>query len=66
MFRGKLLAAVKEAGLTLPSRLSKQWVVDGKSVGNGDKALVYLGRYLVGPAKFIQSFRPTGNSDCSS
>lgn len=46
-FRGKLLAALKAAGLSLPSPLPLQkWVVDCKSVGNGDKALVYLGRYL--------------------
>lgn len=46
VFRGKLLAALKQAGLTSPSQLPKKWVVDCKSVGNGDKALVYLGRYL--------------------
>lgn len=46
VFRGKLLAALKQAGLSLPSQLPKKWVVDCKSVGNGDKALVYLGRYL--------------------
>lgn len=46
VFRGKLLAALKHEGLTLPARLPQTWVVDCKSVGNGDKALVYLGRYL--------------------
>ena len=45
-FRGKLLAALKQAGMILPGRLPRKWVVDCKSVGNGDKALVYLGRYL--------------------
>lgn len=45
-FRGKLLAALQESGLTLPTKLPQKWVVDCKSVGNGDKALVYLGRYL--------------------
>ncbi len=45
-FRGKLLAALKQAGLILPGRLPRKWVVDCKRVGNGDKALVYLGRYL--------------------
>ena len=45
-FRGKLLAALKQAGLILPDRLPRQWVVDCKSVGNGESALVYLGRYL--------------------
>ena len=46
VFRGKLLAALKREGLSLPSLLPKKWVADCKSVGNGEKALVYLGRYL--------------------
>ena len=46
VFRAKLLTAIKAAGLTLPSRYPEQWVVDCKSVGSGEKALVYLGRYL--------------------
>lgn len=46
MFRGKLLTVLKQSGLTLPAQLPGKWVVDCKSVGNGDKALVYLGRYL--------------------
>lgn len=32
--------------MTLPICLPQRWVVDCKSVGNGHKALVYLGRYL--------------------
>lgn len=46
VFRSKLLAALKQEGLSLPSQLPKKWVADCKSVGNGEKALVYLGRYL--------------------
>jgi hypothetical protein len=46
VFRGKLLAAITEAGLTLPKRQPQKWVVDCKHVGSGEKALVYLGRYL--------------------
>lgn len=46
VFRGKLLAALLGAGLPLPPDLPEKWVVDCKSVGNGEKALVYLGRYL--------------------
>jgi hypothetical protein len=46
VFRGKLLAAVTAAGLSLPSVYPKDWVVDCKHVGSGEKALVYLGRYL--------------------
>ena len=30
----------------MPVCLPERWVVDCKSVGNGEKALVYLGRYL--------------------
>ena len=46
VFRGKLLAALNAQGLTAPLCLPERWVVDCKSVGNGEKALVYLGRYL--------------------
>ena len=46
VFRAKVLAGIKQAGLTLPSRYPGEWVVDCKSVGTGEKALVYLGRYL--------------------
>ena len=46
MFRGKLLAALNAQGLMAPVCLPERWVVDCKSVGNGEKALVYLGRYL--------------------
>lgn len=46
VFRAKLLAAIEAAGLTFPCRYPKDWVVDCKSVGSGEKALIYLGRYL--------------------
>jgi hypothetical protein len=46
VFRAKLLAGIEAAGLTLPARYPSQWVVDCKSVGSGEKALIYLGRYL--------------------
>jgi len=46
VFRAKMLAGIQAAGLTLPQRYPKKWVVDCKSVGNGEKALIYLGRYL--------------------
>ena len=48
VFRAKFLAAVSELGLPLPPDLPVQWVVDCKSVGNGEAALVYLGRYYLG------------------
>jgi len=46
VFRAKLLAAIESAGLTLPGRYPQEWVVDCKSVGSGESALIYLGRYL--------------------
>jgi len=46
VFRAKMLATIEAAGLSLPGRYPQKWVVDCKSVGNGEKALVYLGRYL--------------------
>ncbi|MBK9395646.1 MAG: transposase [Uliginosibacterium sp.] len=46
VFRAKLLAGIEAAGLTLPGRYPEKWVVDCKSVGTGEPALIYLGRYL--------------------
>lgn len=46
VFAAKLQAALTHAGLTLPSDLPAQWVVDCKAVGDGQAALRYLGRYL--------------------
>jgi hypothetical protein len=46
VFRAKFLAALAEGGLESPAKLPDAWVVDCKSVGNGEKVLVYLGRYL--------------------
>ena len=41
-----MLQAITGEGLTLPASYPQEWVVDCKSVGSGEKALVYLGRYL--------------------
>jgi hypothetical protein len=46
VFRAKMLEALTEAGLNLPECHPRKWVVDCKHVGSGEKALVYLGRYL--------------------
>jgi hypothetical protein len=46
VFRAKLLHALTEADLHLPARYPEHWVVDCKAVGTGEKALVYLSRYL--------------------
>jgi len=35
-----------EHDLSIPHDCPKQWVVDCKDAGNGDQALIYLGRYL--------------------
>ena len=41
-----MLDAIIQEGLELPPSYPDKWVVDCKSVGTGEKALVYLGRYL--------------------
>lgn len=46
VFRAKMLEGIKQAGLGIPHYAPAKWVVDCKHVGAGDKALVYLGRYL--------------------
>jgi hypothetical protein len=46
VFRAKLLDAIAAEGLQLPPQYPREWVVDCKRVGNGEKALIYLGRYL--------------------
>jgi hypothetical protein len=46
VFRAKLLQAMVEHKLPIPHDCPTQWVVDCKDAGNGEKALVYLGRYL--------------------
>ena len=46
VFKAKLLDAIKAAGLTLPAALPETWVVDCRCVGDGQKALLYLSRYL--------------------
>lgn len=46
VFRAKLLKEIVDAGLYVPKTCPKKWVVDCQNVGNGDKALIYLGQYL--------------------
>lgn len=46
VFRAKILAGLVKLGIALPENYPEEWVVDCKSVGSGDKSLVYLGRYL--------------------
>jgi len=46
VFRAKMLAALAAAGLALPGRPPQAWVAHCKAVGSGEKALIYLGRYL--------------------
>lgn len=46
VFRGKFLARLAQADLTIPKAAPSRWVVDCQSVGRGDKAIVYLGKYL--------------------
>jgi len=46
VFRAKMLARMNEEKLSFPTSIPKKWVVNCKFVGAGDKALIYLGRYL--------------------
>lgn len=46
VFRAKMLETITQEGFALPVKHPEKWVVDCKHVGTGDKALVYLGRYL--------------------
>ena len=46
VFRGKLLSKLAKENLVLPQAIPQKWVVDCQQVGTGDKALIYLGRYL--------------------
>lgn len=46
VFRARFLAALNEEGLSIPSGVPTQWVVDCRHVGKGQSALKYLSRYL--------------------
>ncbi len=46
VFRAKILKVITDNELTLPQVYPNKWVVDCKNVGRGDKAIIYLGRYL--------------------
>ena len=46
VFRATLLKAMVDNKLQVTKNCPEKWVVDCKNVGNGDKALIYLGRYL--------------------
>ena len=46
VFRARFLAALNEAGLSIPKSVAPKWVVDCAHVGKGITALKYLSRYL--------------------
>ncbi len=46
VFRARFLAALNEAGLSIPKSVPSKWVVDCAHVGKGITALKYLSRYL--------------------
>jgi hypothetical protein len=71
VFRAKMLAAMNKAALPLPTNYPTVWVADCKFVGNGEKALIYLGRYLykgviqekdIIAHEILDSFIPTANA----
>jgi Putative transposase/Transposase zinc-binding domain len=62
VFRAKMLTALRAAGINLPIHYPGKWVADCKAVGSGQKALIYLGRYLyrgVMPEKDIVTYDST-------
>ncbi len=46
VFRARFLAALNQAGLSIPKSVPSKWVVDCAHVGTGITALKYLSRYL--------------------
>lgn len=46
VFSAKLLETLVDKGLKVPGNCPEKWVVDSRGVGNGEKAIIYLGRYL--------------------
>ena len=46
VFRGKWFDAMKRVGLSVKETLPEEWIVNCKAVGGGEKALIYLGKYL--------------------
>lgn len=46
VFRGKFMDAMQQSGYHLPANTPTSWVADVEYVGQGDKALTYLARYL--------------------
>ena len=46
VFRGKWFQAMAERGWAVKANLPRKWIVDCEWVGTGEKALIYLGRYL--------------------
>ena len=46
VFRAKWFHALKAHGFKVKGSLPKDWVVDCRHIGSGNKALIYLGKYL--------------------
>jgi hypothetical protein len=46
VFHAKWINAIKKQKLIVKDTIPSDWVVHGKHVGRGDKALTYLGKYL--------------------
>jgi len=46
VFRARFLTALNEAGLFIPKKVPRKWVVDCTRIGKGISAIKYLSRYL--------------------
>ena len=46
VFHAKWIDAIKQSELTVKETIPSQWIIDCAHVGQGNKALTYLGKYL--------------------
>jgi len=46
VFSAKMFTGIRKVKLHVPRNCPSQWIVHVKSVGEGSKAIIYLGRYL--------------------
>lgn len=69
VFRARFLAALANAGLSVPDSVPQKWVVDCRLAGKGLSALKYLSRYLyrgvIGESNIVSACTATSPSDTS-
>jgi len=66
LFRGKMLAGLKQLGIYFPGYLyAKEWVIHCQSVGSGEHACEYLSRYLFRGVISEKNLKREENGDIS-